>query len=284
MRYFSVLGDNRQEVGGKALDRMRRANTAPPSDASEAPWNKAKFYWRKERYPQAVLQLCSRHQQRMLWWGESKVLSLCGSNILRFITICRVTWDYWQRLTDGFPSPNKGFPIVPAEIQSQAIFEASRKVHEALKRQPGQPAGDLRSRFLDKLASWLRSRLLDDKAMSNPGQYGFSMRVSDLESHAGLRQLIEEAVGWGDLYEMDHTSKIKSERASEPRRKYYMNPALSPFYELPEAHTKEPIYATLNDILTLAIAAGAVPEQADSSLQLKPDQNSDQLALFPEKP
>ena len=55
------------------------------------------MYWHKERYPQAVLQLVSRHQQKMLWWGEPKVLSLCGGNILRFITVCRVTWDFWQR-------------------------------------------------------------------------------------------------------------------------------------------------------------------------------------------
>ena len=246
---------------GKAQSRMNRTLHDPPHSANQAPWNKAKIYWRKERYPQAVLQLVSRHQQKMLWWGESKVLSLCGGNILRFITICRVTWDYWQRLTDGMPAlQGQRKCIVPTEIQSRAILEASRKVHEALIRQPGQPAGDVRSRFLNEVASWLRTGLLDDKSMSNPGQNGFSLRVSDLETNEGLRQLIEEAVGWGDLYEMDHTSKTKSERASEPRKKYYINPALSPFYELPEAHTKEPVYVKADDILTLARNAGAVAE------------------------
>ncbi len=267
---------------GKALGQTHRHRLNPPQSHSEAPWNDAKIYWRKERYPQAVLQLLSRHQQKMLWWGEAKVLSLCGSNILRFITICRVTWDYWQRLTDGSPPPPDGRKsIVPAEIQSRAIFEASRKVHEALMRQPGLPAGDVRSRFLNEIASWLRARLLDDKAMSNPGQNGFSLRLSDLEKHADLRQLIEESVGWGDLYEMDHTSKSKTERASEPRKKYYINPALSPFYELPEAHTKEPVYASLDDILKLGISANAV-KPVERPIPTKPTtDHPNQTWLFP---
>lgn len=268
---------------GKAPERTHRQLLSPPQSAHEAPWNDAKKYWRKERYPLAVLQLISRHQQKMLWWGEAKVLSLCGSNILRFITICRVTWDHWQRLTDGSPPSGEHDAIAPPEIQSDAIFEASRKVREALMRQPGQPAGDVRSRFLDQIASWLRERLINDKSMSNPGQNGFSLRVSDLNQHTELRQLIEEAVGWGDLYEVNHTSKIKSEHASEPRKKYYLNPALSPLYELPEAHTKEPVYATLEDILKLAIAAGAVkPAEAPPSPRDFKD-NPNQPWLFPEE-
>lgn len=245
---------------GKSENNARRRLQEPPESPEEAPWNNEKQYWRKERYPQAVLQLISRHQQKMLWWGEAKVLSLCGSNILRFITICRETWDYWQRLTDDpLQVADAKKAIVPSDIQSRAIAEASRKVYEALKRQPGQPAGDVRIRFLDQVASWLRIQLLEDKSMSNPGKNGFSLRLSDLKEHTGLRQLIEEAVGWGDLYEKEHTSKIKTERSREPRRKYYLNPALSPFYELPEAHTKEPVYASIHDILKLAADARAVP-------------------------
>lgn len=274
------------QTGGKGKNpaKSHRRQLAPPQSASDAPWNDAKKYWRKERYPQAVLQLISRHQQKMLWWGEAKVLSLCGSNILRFITICRVTWDYWQRLTDGETSRSSQKCIVHTDIQSRAIFEASRKVHEALMRQPGQPAGDVRSRFLNKIASWLRSRLIDDIAMSNPGQNGFSLRVSDIEAQPDLQQLIEEAVGWGDLYEMDHTSKIKTERSSEPRRKYYINPALSPFYELPEAHTKEPVYATIDDILKLATDAGVIKTTAPAASPPPADENPNQPWLFPKEP
>ncbi|MCG3195734.1 MAG: hypothetical protein GHCLOJNM_00201 [bacterium] len=271
------------EGKGKAKERMNRARLNAPQSTDEAPWNSAKVYWRKERYPQAVLQLVSRHQQKMLWWGESKVLSLCGSNILQYITICRFTWDYWQRLTDGMRTPQgQRKCIVPAQIQSRAVLEASRKVYEVLMRQPGQPAGDVRSRFLNEVASWLRAGLLDDKSMSNPGQNGFSLRVSELERNEALRQLIEEAVGWGDLYEMDHTSKIKSEHASEPRKKYYINPALSPFYELPEAHTKEPVYAKIEDILKLAKAAGVLPKEVPDSIASSPMKDPNQAWLFPE--
>lgn len=270
---------------GKGAVRERRFSDQPPQSADEAPWNKAKMYWRKERYPQAVLQLLSRHQQRMLWWGEAKVFSLSGSNILRFITICRETWDHWQRLSDDLSetaASNETTRIVSFDIQYRAIGEASRKIYEALKRQPGQPGGDVRIRFLDQIASWLRGKLLDDVAMSNPGQNGFSLRVSDLHRHPDLRQLIEEAVGWGDLYEMDHTSKEKSERSSEPRKKYYLNPALSPFYELPEAHTKEPVYADLKTILRLAVGARAI--RSERLAEGKHDSDENQLTLFSDKP
>lgn len=273
------------QTGGKRKSKFRRHVESPPQSVDEVPWNKAKQYWRKERYPQAVLQLISRHQQKMLWWGEEKVLSLCGSNILRFITICRETWDYWQRLTDDPLQTVTDVPaIVPPDVQAQAIFEASRKVYEALKRQPGRPAGDVRIRFLDGIASWLRSRLLEDIAMSNPGGNGFSLRVSDLkkEKYQELRLLIEEAVGWGDLYEMDHTSKMKTERAKEPRKKYYINPMLSPFYQLPDAHTKEPVYANINDIQKIAekeriISTLPQPQKTDAV-------ENKQLSLFQEEP
>lgn len=249
--------------GAKRANQARRLLEDPPVSSNQPPWTKEKQYWRKERYPQAVMQLISRHQQKLLWWGEPKVLSLCGANILRFITICRETWDYWQRLLEESPPQNgQEDSLVPPYIQARAIAEASRKVYEALKRQPGQPAGDVRIRFLDQLASWLRTKLLDDSAMSYPGGNGFSLRVNDLKQNPELCQLVEEAVGWGELYEMEHTSKSKAERSREPRRKYYINPALSPQYQLPEAHTKEPVYATVEDILKIAEKARAVPNVA----------------------
>lgn len=265
---------------GKPETNARRLKEPPPETATQAPWDARKQYWRKERYPQAVLQLVSRHQQKLLWWGEAKVLSLCGGNILRFITICRETWDYWQRLSDdplNSDTENKAF--VAPQIQARAIAEASRKTYEALKRQPGSPAGDVRIQFLNAIASWLRNRLLGDTAMSYPGGNGFSLRLNDLKKHPELKQLIEEAVGWGDLYERDHTSKSKAERSREPRRKYYPNPALAPEYQLPEAHTKEPLYASVDDVLALAIEAGVI--QANKS---KPTvaQATRQATLFPE--
>ena len=248
--------------GGKIGVPPRRETDAPPQSSDDPPWNKEKLWWRKERRAQAVLQLVSRHQQQLAWWGEAQVLSLTGSNILRFITICRETWDYWQRLpADDTPDESSGIPtrIVPVDAQKGAISFASEKIYDALRRQPGHPAGDIRLRFLDQLAGWLRYELLSDLAMSYPGQNGFSLKESELRDEPELKQLLEEAVGWGDLYEVPHTSKTKGERFRDPRHKYYLNPSLSPVYQIPESHTKEPVYHALDKLREFAEAAGVFP-------------------------
>lgn len=273
-----------QTGGNKST--QRRFREKPPAHKSQPPWSHDKPYWRKERLPLAVLQLASRHQQKLQWWGESKILLLCGGNILRFITLCRETWDYWQRLAD---SPLQGRPdgrYVEPWIQARAAEEASRKIREALRRQPGNPAGDVRIKFLDVIAQWLRNKMLDDSAMSYPGRNGFSLRNSDLNRYHELKELIRESVGWGDLYERPHTSKVKGD---ESRVKYYPNPALSPQYQLPEAHTKEPLYVTekdLEDIIGMAIKAGAMcPPMIDKNvdpIKTGSINKPEQLPLFPE--
>lgn len=260
---------------GKAMAKQRRFRESAPSDLSEAPWNSSKKYWRKERYPQAILQLTSRHKQKLLWWGNAKVLSLSGGNILRFITICRVTWDYWQRLDEGSVSSAKKMALIKPSTQASAILEASRKIHESLKRQPGNPGGDVRIRFLDEVAKWLRNRMLDDAAMSYPGGNGFSLRTKELAQYPKLKQLIHEAVGWGDLYEREHTSKSKEDSS---RTKYYPNPSLSPLYQLPEAHTKEPLYVSAKDILNIAATVGALSIEENSSKH--GSNNYKQMMLF----
>lgn len=272
--------------GSKATGSQRRIREEPPHSNEDPPWNDAKRYWRKERYPQAILQLASRHRQKLLWWGEPKMLSLAGGNILRFITLCRESWDYWQRLGDDRHDQEAGTPLVEPRIQARAAEEASRKIHDTLRRQPGSPAGDVRLKFLDEVAKWLRNKLLDDAPMSYPGRNGFSLRASQLEQHQEFKQLILEAVGWGDLYERRHTSKSKDD---EPRIKYYPNPALSPEYQLPDNHTKEPLYLTESDfseLLRIAEKAGAIrravsvekPQAGDCD-----DSASGQMNLFSEE-
>lgn len=257
--------------GGKP----RMLKETPPQGPDDPPWNKAKQYWRKERYPQAILQLSSRHNQKLLWWGEPKVLSLSGANILRFLTISRSVWDYWQRLEPESSPAIQIKPIVSPSTQASAILDASRKIHESLKRQPGNPAGDVRIAFLDQLARWLRNQMLEDAAMSYPGGNGVSLRDEELARYPELKQLIHEAVGWGDLYEREHTSKSKND---SKRTKYYPNPALSPMYQLPEVHTKEPVYVSPTDILRVAKEAGAVSAGLNEEMTLaKP---SNQLGLF----
>jgi len=113
-------------------------------------------------------------------------------------------------------------------------------------------------RFVDELGAWLRHRLLADVAMSYPGGNGFSLRNSDRGNHEPLRRLLEEAVGWGDLYEVLHTTKLTKEKHRDPRKKCYLNPILSPHFQIPEAHTKEPLYEPVETILRLAVQARAL--------------------------
>lgn len=252
------------QTGGKKGAPPHKDSCQPPKSGEDPPFNKK--YWLKERYPQAVLQLISRHQQQVPWWGYSDVLALSGSNILCFITICREVWDYWQRNPEPQEMKSRtgnGSSIVPTEVQIDAIKSASEKIHRAQRRQPGNPAGDIRISFLDQVASWLRSTLLDDAAMSYPGANGFSLKESEIHSLLGLRNLIEEAVGWGDLYEVPHKSKSKRENVGDPRFKYYANPVLSPFYQLPEIHTKEPKYRVLEQIKEFAKNAGAIKTETN---------------------
>lgn len=270
-RLLVAWGTQAGVKGGKP----RMLKESPPQGPDDPPWNKAKQYWRKERYPQAILQLSSRHNQKLLWWGEPKVLSLSGANILRFLTISRSVWDYWQRLEPESSPTIQNKPIVSPSTQASAILDASRKIHESLKRQPGNPAGDVRIAFLDQLARWLRNQMLEDAAMSYPGGNGVSLRDEELARYPELKQLIHEAVGWGDLYEREHTSKSKND---SKRTKYYPNPALSPMYQLPEVHTKEPVYVSPTDILRVAKEAGAVSAGLNEEMTLaKP---SNQLGLF----
>jgi len=51
------------------------------------PWNRP--WWRKERVGQALLQIASRNNQQLIWFGKDDIISLCGSNILAFLKICR---------------------------------------------------------------------------------------------------------------------------------------------------------------------------------------------------
>lgn len=255
------------QKGGRASSPERRTTEQPPITSDQPPWTK--LWWKKERMPQAFLQITARHQQRLYWAGWEHVLGLSGSNILFFVRICREVWDMWRRLNQGDPfDPRAKKGVVPQGAQFLALHNISLKMHELFSSQPGRPAGNVRMRFLDELSSWMRSKLIEDKAMSNPGHNGFSLTRSELESAPDLRMLLEEAVGWGDLYEVPHTSKKKGETASDPRRKYYLNPILSPYYQLPHAHTKEPIYNALEKLKIFAARAHHLTQKSDQASPL----------------
>jgi hypothetical protein len=81
--------------------------------------------------------------------------------------------------------------------------------------------------------------------MSYPGRNGISLSDTDLDRDLGVRRFLNDAVAYGDLYEVQHTTKEKDRKA---RVKWYLAPILSPYFQIPETHTKEPYYATLEEL------------------------------------
>lgn len=210
----------------------------PKSD--DYPWNKP--WWRKERAEQALLQIASRNNQQLIWFGKDDIISLCGSNILAFLKICRSVWDVWIRDTQSSENPDKLVSFEP-EIQSIGVIEASNAWYEDISKEKG---GKYRQAFIRYLGTHLYKTLVEDIAMSNPGHNGFSLDVEELNKEKRLRKFLNEATDYGDLYDAPHTSKLKDKRE---RIKYYINPILSPRFKIPSSHTKEPIYTNTTEVI-----------------------------------
>ena len=236
----------RQTGGGsrKVLNREK----PPPADNS---WMKK--WWRKERLMLAVLQLAARRSQRLLWWGSGDVIALSAPNITAFLHICHTVWDLFLKEQQLKPESERQNLLksgrIREELQAAGIQSASRLWRDKLGEQPG---GDVRRRFIDQLGRKLREQLRDDLAMSYPGANGFSLLRDELEDNHALWRFLSEAVSYGDLVATEHTTKNKS---GEARIKYYLNPALSPVFQIPAPHTKEPLYWSVDDVLQIARTA-----------------------------
>jgi len=265
-----------RQTGGTGKPQHREL--PPPLDDK---W--LKKWWRKERLALGVLQLAARRSQRMLWWGFEDIISLSGGNITVFLHICHKIWDLFLKSenlkgSEKIDIINSG-QIIPQEIQSIGIQTASTSWYEKIGE---QPAGDVRRRFVDKLGKTLRRHLRDDLAMSYPGANGVSIAVHEFEQleHHKLWDFLCDAVGYGDLQIFPHTTKNK---AGEARKKFYLNPVLSPHFQLPAAHTKEPLYWKAYQLIDIARKA-QLPFVIEDKLQPLPIQtsvdNPAQLNLF----
>jgi hypothetical protein len=228
-----------------------------------------KKWWRKERLMQAVLQLAARRSQRLLWWGGGDVIALSAPNITVFLHICHKVWDLFLNEEQLKPESERQNLLqsgpIREELQAAGIQSASKEWHDKLGEQPG---GDVRRRFIDQLGRQLREQLRDDLAMSYPGANGFSLLRDDLEANHALWRFLSEAVSYGDLVAMEHTTKNKR---GEARIKYYLNPALSPFFQIPAPHTKEPLYWSVEDVLEIARTA-ELPFALTSNLNREDEQ------------
>ena len=197
------------------------------------PW-KDKQYWLKERKPQALKQISNRCGQREFWSGYEDIRTLSGSNISVFLKICKFIWD---EIPDG-----DILDSIPEKIQNIAIHKAS--VHSFTKIS-SEFKGEFKMKFITSAAHFLEKKLYNDKAMSYPGQMGFSVKTDDLISNRDVKAALEDLVGSGELVERKHTTKSSDRRS---RKKYHFQAILCPYLKIPPSNTKEPYYAPMREL------------------------------------
>nr|NJM02336.1 hypothetical protein [Desulfobacula sp.] len=237
------------------------------------PWEEKK-YWRKERIEQALLQIASRNRQQLIWSGKDDILSLSGGNILIFLFICQQIWDAWLRDNrDEEPLTNSISPEMSTNVQTMGIINASE---EWVKKTMEGDQAFSRKRFIQFLGKHFYRLLTNDVSMSNPGKNGLSFDIEDLSKSPKIKTFLKFAVEHGDLRELQHTSKVKSQK----RIKYYLSPIYSPAFKIPYQHTKEPEYIKTEKLKTW------MDNQWDTSLAGKIEKKSEkgptQLTLFEE--
>lgn len=220
-------------ISGKSGARLKNP---PPTNK---PWNKT--YWRKERIRQALMQIVARAQQRMKWSGKDQIIALSSGNISIFLSICFEIWESFLRFNREKKERERCDPIsgdspINPNIQAVGIHTASTQWYEKITE---QPKGDDRQRFIDVLGRTFRTWLINDDAMSYPGHNGFSITIDNLKKYPSLAEFLEGTVDYGNLYDAPHTTKKKDRRQ---RNKWYLSPILSPYFQVPEAHQKEPYY------------------------------------------
>jgi hypothetical protein len=225
----------------QAAQREEKELPAPPTGTPR--WRRE--YWKKERVRHALMQIAARAPHRLKFSGKDQILALSGANITVFLSICHEVWDAMYRVQRGEGSSRqaaRNSVQIDRSVQSVGIHAASDLWHRKITEQPG--GGD-RLRFVDLLGARFREWLLGDLSMSYPGRNGISLSDTDLDRDLGVRRFLNDAVAYGDLYEVQHTTKEKDRKA---RVKWYLAPILSPYFQIPETHTKEPYYATLEEL------------------------------------
>lgn len=249
--YINTLSNSGEPLEAKFADAwlrqdMQRKRKVAENGklAHETPWRNSPW-WVKERNEIALMQLAGERQQALIWCGERQILELAGHNILAFMTICKSIWATWQRRNPEEAERRVSLPRFSIDDQVIGITEASQVWFK--KIQVGLEA-DQRARLVSALGGWFRRRMLDDRALSNPGYSGFSLLMSEMMSQSPLVQLIKTCRDHGDLMESQHTTKNRDQAL---RRKWYLHPLLCPLFRIPHIRTKEPIYTNLAELQRL---------------------------------
>jgi hypothetical protein len=251
--------------------------------AKPYPWDTA-VYWKKERVQAALMQIAGRCFQRMMWAGREDVLELSGGNILIFVSLCQLIWSAWLR-TKPNASEDPLTPRISDSVQAVAIQEASTVWFEKIEEEAG---GNSRQRFVRVLANLIQKKLSEDSALSYPGHNGFSLLEDQLDQDQTVQHFLHEAVAFGTLFEIPHTTKLKDRK---PRKKWYCNPILSPYFRIPHVHTKEPMYVDVSEVRHWMRAAeepetttNDVVSRHDSTHHISKAKETTQGSLFTEDP
>ncbi len=222
----------------------------------ELPWEKSeKKWWKKERIQQALLQISACKQQRMKWYGGEDIVSLSGRNILVFLSLNQFIWSEYLRSNNSYEGGSG--KSIPASVQDMGIQETSAYWFRKVKADPN--GGSDRHRFVNVLGSLFRSKLREDKKMSYPGTNGFSLSESVLDENSAVADFLDKCVAYGVLETKKHTPKTRSRGQS---RKWYLSSILSPYFQIPTPHTKEPFYAKYDDLFDWLHVAKFLPEES----------------------
>jgi hypothetical protein len=260
-----------QSSGGR--DRLL---DSPPNDG-ELPWHKDT--WMRDRIRQCLLQIAARCSQRQKWAGSDMIRALSAPNISVFLSVCHEIWDAFLRSEVRKPQAERIDPVVagiPSDIQTVGIETASKHWYTKISELPG---GHDRLRFVEVLGRHFRTWLLEDTSMTYPGRNGFSLKNEELERFPQLVKFLNDSTDYGDIVAADHTTKLDDRRR---RTKWYLNPILSPFFQIPEQHKKEPFYASVSDIAVWLQEAEVILADFDAPVAKRQKRVVEgQLELFP---
>lgn len=207
------------------------------------------------------------------------IRALSAPNISVFLSVCHEIWDAFLRSEARKPQDERIDPIangIPSDIQTVGIETASKHWYTKISELPG---GHDRLRFVEVLGRNFRTWLLNDTSMTYPGQNGFSLKNEELERFSQLVTFLNDATDYGDIVAADHTTKSNDRRR---RTKWYLNPILSPFFQIPEQHKKEPYYASVADVASWLQEAEVILSGFDVPADKRSKKVVDgQLELFP---
>lgn len=259
---------------GEAWARQKGKHHIVDEEPTDPPvWN-SHTYWRKERVEVALMQIAGRCGQRMVWAGADDIIELSGGNILVFVSICQHIWSAWLRVARTERTSNGKVPTIEEAVQAVGIQEASSHWFTKVAEESG---GTSRQRFISLVGETLERALYNDEALSYPGRNGFSLSLRDLQGDRELEDFLNECVDYGALFDAPHTTKEANRR---PRRKWYLNPILSPYFKLPHIHTKEPAYLSGDAVRSWLYTAQIRQSPRVTALSAKAQQPS----LFDEEP